>query len=625
MPLAPYSPASRPSGAAPAERLPDHVPIRSFIVRLRTVPERQGPSGPMTRSSPHTLSSADGRWEVGFAPESPELSRDTLQGRGPISFVLGDDAEWGDGSVGRCMGNAVAVRCDLVAGHCEISSSITGLPAVFLSRRPDGVLLTSDLSLLEAAAGPLEIDPAAAADVFHLGYPAGHRSLFTDTSLVAGGCVVRVAGDGRVTTTRAWSLPDSAPRLDWRAYLDFQAQAFRAAMGRMDLSRTFFSLTGGLDTRTILAVLVSEGISLPTATLCGPALSLDARVAGALSQAYGFPHHVVHLDAAFLRNLPTYITEASRRSGGISGFEESGEVYFYRQLAGLGARRLAGGFGNQVARQGLERVSRRDADLSVLAERFAVGGTPAAPRTAVAAREGGPWRSAYERSLQEDGALPSVGNACIGQVFATQQTPYASRVMIESLGCAPLGRESAESFYRSGARLRDLRHRVLGEPADRSFQRALIARVGGPVAAYPINWGWRPRGGVSPRGLVLGALACLDQVAAWPKRGSRPLRAVLRLLGTEGLHEIKPYRVWLTEWLRDFVHDTLLSTAAQQSGLFNTAELSRVLRDHYVLGKPRTGTITAALDLALAHQLFCTEPARRSRQPIQPVPTPSST
>src|SRR5207244_10977533 len=144
------------------------------------------------------------------------------------------------------------------------------------------------------------------------------------------------------------------------------AQTFRGAGRKIDLSGSCLSLTGGLDTRAILAVLVSEGTCLPAATLTGPTLSLDARAAQTLSKAYSFPHYLVRLDADFLHTLPTYVVEASRRSGGLTSLEEAGAVYLYRQLAGIGTRRLSGGFGNQVARQGFERISLRNADVSIL-------------------------------------------------------------------------------------------------------------------------------------------------------------------------------------------------------------------------------------------------------------------
>jgi hypothetical protein len=107
----------------------------------------------------------------------------------------------------------------------------------------------------------------------------------------------------------------------------------------------------------------------------------------------------------------------------------------------------------------------------------------------------------------------------------------------------------------------------------------------------------------------MGAVACLDQIASWPNPVSQGLGKILRLIGAEGFQEIKPYRRWLTDWLKDFVHDTLLSQTTLQSGLFNATELTRRLRQHYVAGESQCATIMAALDLALAHQLFGTDPA----------------
>ena len=608
MSVAPISPDRLEGGTAARRPATDCVRVRSFIVNISTTSHGLERLGAAPENSPHTLASADGRWEIGFVPESPRSRSVAPDGSRSITLVLGDDAEWDAVRAGESMGNAVAVRCDFTQGTIQVSSSITGLPAIFLCRRPDRVVLTSHLSLLAATAQSLQFDPAAVVDLFQIGYPSGHRSLFRDACLVPGGHALSVGPDGQVSSARTWSPPEAAPCPDWPSYLEFQAQTFRAAVRKMDLSGSFLSLTGGLDTRAILAVLVSEGTCLPAATLTGPTLSLDARAAQTLSKAYSFPHYLVRLDADFLHTLPTYVVEASRRSGGLTSLEEAGEVYLYRQLAGIGARRLSGGFGNQVARQGFERISLRNADLSILAEEFIGAGRRGQPVPTLSRGAVG-WRSPYERLLQEDGTLPSVANSCIGQYFATQQTPYASRIMIESPGRAPVGLASVASVSRSRARWRDLRHRVLGEPANRSFQRALIVQVGGAVAVRPVNWGWRPSGGVSAHGLVMGALACMDVMASRPNPVSRGVSRILRLIGAEGLHEIKPYRTWL-HCLKDFVHDTLHSQATRESGLLNATRLASVLRDHYTLGKWRSATITAALDLALAHQLFCVNSAR---------------
>jgi hypothetical protein len=285
--------------------------------------------------------------------------------------------------------------------------------------------------------------------------------------------------------------------------------------------------------------------------------------------------------------------------------EKAGEIYFYRQLAGVANRELSGDLGNQVGRLGFESISARNADVSILAEGVLAARQPI-PTMKPLGLNTASWDSIYQGLIQQEATLPQIGNACIGQHFATHQRPYASKAMIESFGRSPMGQESVGSFSASQARWRDLLHRFLGEPRDRSFQRKLIADVGGYVASCPINWGWRAGGGVSPVGFTMGVLALADVVAASRRPGARVLRAALQMTGMRGLHETKAYGDWLGDSLKDFVYDTLLAQRTRQGGVFNPVRLDRVLHEHYELAMSHEGTIIAALDLALAHNLFCT-------------------
>src|SRR4029077_5036952 len=94
-----------------------------------------------------------------------------------------------------------------------------------------------------------------------------------------------------------------------------------------------------------------------------------------------------------------------------------------------------------------------------------------------------------------------------------EQSPYASRALIELLPLRPRVAENNDNLSVLQRRLNDLRHRFLGEPVRHSFQRTLIARQGGAVASYPINWGWRAKGGVSVAGALTGLATFIDAMA----------------------------------------------------------------------------------------------------------------
>lgn len=583
------------------------IRVRSFIAVIGPGPEALLQACSRATGSLRTAVGGDGRLAVGIVPDSMTPQDAVFDDQGSTILVLGDDAEFsaGGGGSSETMAYAVAVRLDFVRGNVEVRTSIVGLPPVFTCRFRDKVVLTSDLSLLAESPELLSIDSTSAVDLIQIGYPTAHRTLFKDVSLLPGGHTLKADVRGNLSVAQSWNLPLPDKRLDWPSYLDLQGQAFGSAVRSLDLSASFLALTAGLDTRTILAVLVREGRALPAATLTGPALSLDARRAGDLCRAYDLSHHVVRLGSDFTRDLPEYVVEASRLTGGLASVEKAGEIYFYRHIAGVARRELSGNLGNQVGRQAFESVSARGAASSILADGL-LGDRDSEPPTKMLVPSTATWHSAFQWFLQEEATLPVVGDFCLGQHFATQQSPYASRAMIETLGYSPVALEAVGSFAPSRARWRDLYHRFVGERKDRSFQRTLIAEVGGYVASCPINLGWRPRGGVSLSGLGWGLLTFADMTASSHLPAARVSSAILEMTGMRGLHETKFYRNWLNDGLKDFVHDTLRSQGTRQSGLFNVGELDRLLYEHFSQGKDLHRTIIAALDLALAYRVFCT-------------------
>jgi hypothetical protein len=189
-----------------------------------------------------------------------------------------------------------------------------------------------------------------------------------------------------------------------------------------------------------------------------------------------------------------------------------------------------------------------------------------------------------------------------------QQSPYASARLIECSLRIPVGSGKSRLFGPSRARLRDLRHRFLGERVAQSFQRNIITEVGGFGAEFPINWGWRASGGVSLSGLGNGLIAFADAAASRSHTRSKFMSHCLSVLGADGLHEIRPCRVWFDTVLREFVNDSLRTRFVTESVLFNSAAVAHLLDEHYRGVKSHYRTLLAVLDLSLAQQIFAESP-----------------
>ena len=525
----------------------------------------------------------------------------------PGLLVLGDDAEIDPARPDRNHASGVPLRLDVATGELVLHTSIVGLPPVMLYRGARVVALTSDVHLLRDVPGvELSMDPRAVVELGRIGHPVGHRTLFRDLELVRSGARVSLGANGTVDVTDSWRLPDPEP-LDWSRYIDAQIAAFTAAVDRIDVSRSFLSLTAGLDTRTVFAALADHGRLVPTATMTGPKRSLDARAAAKLSDAYHVPHHAVTFDERYVRDLPALIERASLLSGGLASLDQAPEVWFYQQLGGGFGARLSGNLGNQVGRGGTEGVSTRGADENILAADLRNGASGNDEAHWLLSELGQNEQARLEFILKNEIVFTLVNNYPVGNHFAAQQTPYASRELIDTLSHRPRAGASMPSGSMIRMRLRDLAHRFLGESEDRSFQRKLLRRIDGYAARYPINWGWKASGGVSPTGALFGVATLFGMYARARGLDGGVLRAPLAWTGLPALHDFRESRTWLREDLKDFTRATLMSGAV--TSLFDQRALGAVLDEHFAGTRDHYHTVTYALDLAMAHRNFCSPSA----------------
>ncbi|MGH7676977.1 MAG: hypothetical protein ACRENU_00840 [Gemmatimonadaceae bacterium] len=516
-------------------------------------------------------------------------------------LVLGDDSEFNAGGNVEHGASGAPIRYDEATNELVARTSIVALPPIFLYRGGRTTAIASDIHLLVDVLGArLELEPRGVTELGHFGHPVDHRTLYRGVEIVAGGSRLRLGRRG-AAVERVWRLPARAP-LAWPEFLEAQIDAFTRHVQAIDVSQSFLSLTAGLDTRTVFAALAQQHRLITAATMTGVRRSLDARIAGRLCRAYGIQHDAITFDDQFVRTLPAFVEQASRLSGGLASLDQAPEVYLYDQLGGRFAARLSGNLGNQVGRGGTEGVSVRAARLDILAPRLRH------------APPGDHWLLAHldqdetttlEFILQREIPFTLVSNFCVGNHFAAQQSPYASHALIATLARRPADRAGAPSGSRLRMRLRDLRHRFLGEPESHSFQRTLVRRIGGFVADCPVNWGWRPSGGVSPAGLALGAATLAGMFARAKGLDGGLLRKPLAWSGLPALHDFREARRWLRNELHDFTLDTLGSSAIRDADLFDEGVLRATLDDHFQGRRDHYHTVTFALDLALAHRTFC--------------------
>jgi hypothetical protein len=592
---------------SPSESRP--IQAKSFFVVLSdkpcTVDERALRKALGDETCAQTLVSPDRRMLVGFIPRvGSSLMSPFVIAEGKLVLALGDTSEFDLAQATTPMANGALIEIDLEAKSVRATASIVGLPPLFLHEGDGKIILASNLFCLSQLL-PLEMhfDPEGVLDLCMYGFPIEHRTLFRGVCLVPGGSSLHISVRTPVEFKCAWEFRASEPLAEWGSYTELQIEAFLSALRRMDLSHSFLSLTAGLDTRTILAALLNAGRSVSAYTLSGETESLDAQIARALCEAYGVSHGIISLDGDFLRDLADCTVQASCLSGGLSSLGQAHQVYLYRKLPGSFIGRVSGNMGNQLGRQGVEHVTMRAADPIVLSPELQKRAHQRSRFAWTNQQTGGLPTTSHEFLFQQEFVFTQVGNYSVGDFFAVQQSPYASRDLIAL--CYRQPRQSTKtSMSPARLRLKDLHHRFLGEPETYSFQRRLIHRIGGLVASYPINWGWRAKGGISLAGAFRGGLAIVDAYTERAGWDSGAVGRVLRALHVTGLHEHRKPKRWLRDSLRDFVQDTLRSAESQACGILDTKIVGRMLDEHYSDRGSHHRSLVLALDLALAAKNF---------------------
>jgi len=524
-----------------------------------------------------------------------DLSALRLQAdHGRMRLLIGDESQLEYFDLTECYANLLQADLDLRLGCVHCSTSVVGLPPLFIVEAARGAALAAPLRPDRAhALGLGRLDLEAAADVLRWGHPIDNRTL---------ACGLRLAPPGsRVTLSAAGVHIERLPSADWdltstnadpAEIVEQQMAVFARAAGRMDARAAFMSLSGGLDSRAVAAATLCAGRVVPCVTLALERRSLDAQLAAAFCKVYGLEHRIILTGDAFCRGLAERVVRSAHMTLGVSALSQSIDLYLYEQMGSNIPNRISGNLGNQVGRGGVE---------SVTASVHPGEGFSPELRRALDARPVEPWyvtrmrTQGFSRTLfTEEVNYWSIPNYVLGSAYAVQLTPYADRRLIRLSAQLFAGLDELRAPTARSIRQRDLRHRLAGPPIKQSFQRSFLRDFDARGKRVAINWGWLARGGWSPRWL----LAALPTVAsAGLSKFAPAMHGIRRALPPFGLAD---WPALLREDLRELTNDCFASEAVRNSGLFDPEKMARLLDRHFRGIEAHHETVARVLEIGLA-------------------------
>jgi asparagine synthase (glutamine-hydrolysing) len=372
------------------------------------------------------------------------------------------------------------------------------------------------------------------------------RTLFRGVQLLPGGSVWSF--EGGTCYKRKYFSPETweaQPALSVESYQSEFEETFRRILARYvePDADTGVSLTGGLDTRMIMACLPVTNPKYKCYTFVGAnELTLDARLAAKIAASLGLEHRALRIGPDFLQYFDTYFDRTVYVTDGCAGAVSSHEIYFNAQARQISSVRLTGNFGSELLRSvstfkplGLQPrlLSDSYAKAVIAATQRATNDDPH-PVTFAAFREI-PWGL--------------FGLLAAGRSQVTFRTPYLDNDLVALAYRVPATlRRSPLSALRLIKRANPHLARIptdRGELLGSSGVGRAFRRVFGEVT-FKLDY-YREEG-------LPTLLSPFN-----------PLLSSLSSLGILGLHKFLPYRRWFREELGSIVLERLSSRRVREA------------------------------------------------------------
>ncbi len=495
----------------------------------------------------------------------------------------------GEQFVAQLNGWFAGVLLDPASGSVRLFNDRYGVQRLYVHEE-DGALLfaTEAKALLAARAGLRRLDRRGLGELLACGCVMHNHTLFAGVDLIPGGSCWefqqgRLLRRGRYFDPQEW---ESLPVLPEEQVYEALEGMFAGVVERylrpsLPLA---VSLTGGLDTRMIMAQVARLGIDPPCYTFGGMYRdSSDVRIAREIARACGLRHQVVRLGGAYLTEFLGYAERSVGLSDGLMSACGGYELYLNEAARRIAPVRLTGNYGSEVLRSaGSFKPERPDTTLF-------------APEFRSCVEEGlGSWGEmarCHTLSFRVFRQAPWYGHGrlALEQTQVVLRTPFMDNDLVRLMFQAPeTVRQKGEVPYRL---LRGRRPDLLAIRTDRALpgsRPSVAARARHAAAEFLFKADYCYKSGM-PQWLerihfLMGPFT--------------PERLLI------GRHRFTHFRRWLRRELADVVREVLLDPRTLGRGYLDRAAVERMVSRHLRGDGNYTNEIDKALTLELIHRQF---------------------
>jgi asparagine synthase (glutamine-hydrolysing) len=436
-----------------------------------------------------------------------------------------------------------------------------GVERIYVHEKGDILYFASEAKALLSVVPELRTwDEQGVAQFLKFGSTIEGRTLFRGVRFLPGGSLWHFEA-GRLRKDRyfepgAW---EHTPPLDEDTFERRFCEAFKKSLPKYLVADEGLgiSITGGLDTRMIMACLPQDDVKASCYTYAGrEGETLDVRLGRRVAELCGMRHHVLRIGDDFLRDFGRYVDRTVHVTDGCAGPLQAHEIYLTHLAARLAPVRLTGNFGSEIFRS-MSTFKPLQLERHLLSPAFvqlvdSVKSPLAAhhPVTQAAFMEI-PWHL--------------FGTLAAARSELTVRTPYLDNHLVELAFKAPSRARRTEIAAlrliramneRLGAIPTDQGSTATADGTFRQLARQLYCRV-----TFKLDY-WHTQG-----------------LPTWLSPAA-PLLGTLARFGLLGQHKYLPYSAWFRNELRTYMQEVLTDSRTTRSPFWNADGLAQVASDH---------------------------------------------
>lgn len=478
---------------------------------------------------------------------------------------------------------------DRVRGRVILFNDRFGMHRLYFHQSNDGFYFAAEAKAILAVRPELRsINPQGLGEWIECGCVMENRTLFEGLSIMPpasawGVRAGKIEQKGSYFQPREWEEQGTVSPEDFHREIRdvFAGNLSRHFNGREHVG---MSLTGGLDTRMIMAWRKPAPGSLPCYTFGGTYRDCrDVIVARQVAQACDQTHQVISCGAEFIFQFPRYAERTVYLTDACADVSCSPVLYCSQKAREIAPARMTGNYGDQVLR-GLRAFKPMSlgsglftADLlpQITTARQTYAGAVNTHPLAFAAFRQAPWHHHGLLALEE--------------TQLTMRSPFLDNDVVRVLFKAP------EVVTRNN----DLRLQLIGDGAM-------------TLRNIRTDMGFAGRGEPFP-GALLRKYQTFTFKADYAYDHGMPqwVSQIDHLLAPFhlerlflGRHKYYHFRVWYRDLLAGYVQEMLLDSRTLSRPYWQKAALERMVRRHLKGDRNYTYEIHRVLSLELAHRLF---------------------